>query len=279
MVFFRCSHGSTVSRVAALTVGVSLAAAVAVPGAASAKSCGDDIDGQRVACSCGDTVVADTVLWATDPVVSEPCSGDGLVVLAPPGSEGIALNLGGQSIVGRGRGVGIRVVRGGSLGSTIVGGDADEARAEIARFDTGIRGSGSNVLREVRGIDVHDNTGDGLYLHTSGVVVDDVRTERNGHDGAALSGHGNALTSVVAESNVRDGLQVHGSGASVEAETTGNRRHGTVVGGRGNFLASVRSSENGGVGVVASGTGNDVTGVDASGNGAGDVLDREGGEQ
>jgi hypothetical protein len=276
MVSFEFSNGWAMSRAAWWGCGVLLAAAMVSPGWARAKSCGDDVEGQRVACSCGDNVVSDTVLWATDPVVSEPCPGDGLVLLVPPQSEGITLNLGGQSLVGRGRGAGIRVVRGGSLGSVLVGGDAEDPRAEIARFATGIRANGSNVLREVRGIDVHDNVGDGLYLHSSGARLEDVRVERNGRTGASISGHGNEIAGVVAGSNLRDGLHVRGSGASVEAETTGNRRHGAVIGGRGNRVAGGRSQGNGGVGLVATGNGHELVGVELSGNAAGDLLDREG---
>lgn len=276
MVFSRRSDGWSMPRLGALSFGVLCAAAFAAPRSAVAKSCGDEVAGARVACSCGDVVVSDTVLWATDPVVTEPCSGDGLVVLAPADSDGVTLNLGGQSLVGNGSGTGIRVVRGGRLGSAIVGGDADDTRAEVARFGTGIRASGRNVLREVRGFDVHDNSGDGLHLRTSGVRVEDVRSERNGRVGASLSGHGNAVAGVVADGNVRDGLQVRGSGATVDAETSGNRRHGTVLGGRGNRVDAVRSTGNGGIGVVATGSGHEVSGVESSGNGVGEVSGREG---
>ena len=276
MVFSMLSKVRTAPQPAAWILGVVGAAALALPGAALAKNCGDDVAGTRVACSCGDNVVSDTVLWATDPVVSEPCSGDGLVVMAPSGSDGLTLNLGGQSLLGNGRGAGIRVARGGRLGSILVGGDADDSRAEIARFGTGIRASGRNALREVSGIDIHDNARDGLYLRTSGVRVADVVTERNGRSGAAVSGHGNAVEGVVADGNLRDGLQVRGTGATVDADTSGNRRNGTVVGGRGNRVRSLRSSDNGATGVLATGAGHDVAGVEAIGNGAGDVVAHEG---
>lgn len=276
MVFSKLSNGWTMPRLAAWSLGVLGAAALAVPVRALAKSCGDDVVGARVACSCGDNVVSDTVLWATDPVVSEPCTGDGLVVMVPSDADGLTLNLGGQSLLGNGRGAGIRVARGGRLGSVLVGGDAGDSRAEIARFGTGIRASGRNVLREVSGIDVHDNKSDGLYLRTSGVTVFDVVTERNGRSGAAVSGHGNSVADLVADGNLRDGLQVRGSGATVDADTSGNRRNGTVVGGRGNRVQSLRSSDNGATGVVTTGSAHEVAGVDASGNGAGDMVAREG---
>jgi hypothetical protein len=243
---------------------------------AAAGACGDDVAGERVACACGDNVVSDTVLWPADPVVSEPCSGDGLVVLVPTGSDGITLNLGGQSIVGTGRGAGIRVVHGGRLGSIIIGGDAEDARAEIVRFDTGILATGRNVLREVRAIDVHDNRDDGLKIRASGVRIEDVRSEGNGRNGLALSGHGIEVSGVVADGNIRDGLQVRGSGASVSGETTGNLRNGTVIGGRGHHVETIRSNDNGGAGVMATGAGHEVTEMQTSDNARGGVAGRDG---
>lgn len=274
MIFSTCLGRVCVARLAGSAVTGLVACLLAAP--AQAKNCGDNVDGERVACACGDIVVSDTTLRPTDPVVSEPCSSSGLVVLAPTGSEGLTLNLGGQSIVGSGRGSGIRVVRGGSLGSVIVGGDAEDPRAEIAHFDTGIRAHGSAVLREVRAIDVHDNTDNGLRLRTSGVRVVDVRSRSNGGDGVSLSGHGIEVSGVAAERNSGDGLRVRGNGATVEGETRGNGRHGAVIGGRGALLRAVRSSGNGGAGVMATGSGHVVAGLEASDNAGGDVAGRVG---
>lgn len=239
---------------------------------ASAGACGDSVDGIRVACGCGDQVVSDTVLWPTDPVVTETCAGDGLVVLADADADSLKLHLGGQSIVGRGYGVGIRVARGGRLGAAIVGGDEDDPRAEIARFGTGIRASGRDALREVRAIDIHDNAADGLRIHTSGVKLDDVRSTGNGRDGVALTGHGNEVSQVIASDNARDGVKVRGSAATVTAETKSNRRNGAVIGGRGNRVEQLRSDGNGGAGVVATGSGHEIGGMQASDNAAGNLA-------
>lgn len=243
---------------------------------AVAGACGDTIDGQRVACACGDIVVTDTVLWPTDPVATESCAGDGLTLLAPDDADSLTLNLGGQSIVGRGYGAGIRVARGGRLGAVIVGGDEGDPRAEIARFGTGIRASGHDALREVRAIDIHNNTADGLRIHTSGVTIEDVRSQGNGRDGVALSGHGNQVSAVTASDNARDGLKVRGSAAAVTAETTGNRRNGAVIGGRGNRVDQLRTEGNGGAGVRATGSDHEVSGMQASGNAAGNLAGRAG---
>ena len=243
---------------------------------AVAGACGDSIDGKRVACASGDTVVTDTVLWPTDPVVTEPCSGDGLTLLASGDTDSLTLHLGGQSIVGHGYGAGIRVVRGGRLGAVIVGGDTDDSRAEIARFGTGIRASGRDVLREVRSIDIHDNAADGLSIHASGVKLDDIRSEANGRDGVALSGHGNDVSGVTASDNARDGVKVRGSAATVNAETTGNRRNGTVIGGRGNRVEQLRTTGNGGAGMMATGDGHEVSGMQATDNDGGNLTGRPG---
>ncbi len=243
---------------------------------AAAGACGDSIDGKRVPCACGDNVVTDTVLWPTDPVATEPCSDDGLTLFASSDVDSLTLNLGGQSIVGRGHGAGIRVARGGRLGAVIVGGDDGDTRAEIARFGTGIRASGRDVLREVRSVDIHDNAADGLSIHASGVKLDDVRSEGNGRDGARLSGHGNQVSGVTARGNARDGLKVHGSAASVAAETTDNRGNGAVIGGRGNRVDQILTQGNGRAGVMATGTSHEVSGIQASGNAGGDVAGRAG---
>lgn len=249
---------------------------VATAGPALAAACGDNVGGTRVACACGDEVVADAVLWPTDPVVTEACSGDGLVLLAGHGAESITLHMGGQSLTGRGHGSGIRVARGGRLGAVIIGGDEGDPRAEIANFGTGIRASGRNVLREIRAVDIHDNARDGLFLRASGVTLEDVRSEGNGRDGVAISGHGNQVSGVTARDNTRDGLKVRGSTSTVDAKTIGNLRNGTVIGGRGNLLEQVHTGGNGGAGVRATGEGHDVSGVNASGNGGGNLAGRVG---
>ncbi len=253
------------------------ASMIVFAGSAPAADCGDDVDGERIGCACGDNVVSNTTLRPGDPVVSAPCSGDALILFPPSDSKGITLNLGGLPLVGTGNGVGIKVLRGGKLGSAIVGGGEDQgARAEILRFGTGIKASGRNLLTEISNIDVHDNHRDGLQIRTSGVVVRDVTSHANGRDGVVVSGHGNEVSGVVAKSNLRDGLQVRGTGAAVRAETSGNRRNGTTVGGRGNELAGVQSSGNGGVGLRANGADHELSGVTSSGNASGEVSGRAG---
>lgn len=246
-----------------------------LPSAAQAAFCGDDVSGLRIACACGDDVVSDTVLSSSDPVVAERCSGDGLVLVAPAGSDGITLDLGGHSLAGSGRGVGIRVVRGGALGSVILGGgDAGQARAEVANFRTGISASGRSALLELRGVHVHHNVADGVRIHSSGTRVEDVEASDNGRDGASLFGHGLEVSGVVAERNLSDGLQVRGAGSTVDAETRANRRHGMIVSGRGNRVDALRSDGNGGAGLSTTGSRHEVGDFRAEGNALGVVRDR-----
>lgn len=239
-----------------------------------AAACGDNVEGERVACACGDTVVSDTVLWATDPVVSEPCPRDGLVIQAPAGSDGVTLDLGGQSIVGRGKGAGVRVARGGNLGAVLVGGE--EGRGQIARFRTGVQAHGRNALREIRGVDLVANLDDGLQARSSGAKVADVRADANGRDGVRLSGHGVDVSSVTANSNNDDGLQVRGAGARVSASTSGNAGNGAVVSGRGNRVEALESSGNGGAGILLTGEGHVLGESKMDDNARGAVSGREG---
>jgi hypothetical protein len=259
--------------VAAIVAGLGLL--LLGPGAAFAAMCGDDVNGSRTACSCGDEVVSNTTLASTDPVTVEPCSGDGLVISVPRDSDGITLDLSGLSIVGTGTGVGIRVVRGGRVGSSIVGGGAADAPpAEIANFRTGISGSGRNVLSEISGVYVHDNRGDGLRIHSSGVRVENVISEKNGRDGISVLGHGVEIGDVVADSNLSDGVKVRGKGGSVSADATGNLRHGLVVAGQNNRIEESTTTGNGGVGLVTSGAGLAVGNLDIRDNSEGDMKDR-----
>ncbi|MFN2428008.1 MAG: hypothetical protein ABR587_16345 [Candidatus Binatia bacterium] len=246
-----------------------------LPGFSQAGACGDNIHGERVACSCGDQVVADVVLQQDDPVVLGPCSGDGLLIKLPTGVDGITINLGGHRISGNGGGTGIRVVDGGRLGSVIVGG-TDGARGEITGFRTGISAHGTAVLREVRGLDVRGNRSDGLRMRSNDVLVIDVNSEGNGGDGMAVSGRDVEVADVTASDNVGDGVRVRGSGVKVAAETMGNLGNGAVVSGRNSRADAVRSTNNGGVGLITSGSGSEVGRVHAQENARGNVAVRKG---
>jgi len=245
----------------------------AVPAAAGA--CGDDVSGVRVACACGDTLVSDTILSATDPVVSQPCPGDGLLLEAPQGSDGLVLDLGGLSLVGTGDGTGLRVVSGGVGGAVIIGGDGD-TRATVARFRTGVAAFGRADLREIRNVDLVANVRDGMRTRSSGMLAKSVTAQRNGRDGLRVYGHDSTLTDVEADENLGSGVRVGGSGAKIQARSEGNGGDGAFLSGRGHDLAGSEFSGNGGVGVKASGSGHATSGVRIDGNGQGDVSGRKG---
>ena len=172
---------------------------------ANAGSCGDDVNGRRIACGCGDVVVSSTSLLAGDPVLTAPCSGDGLILRAEPGAPSLRLNLNGQTLIGQGQGVGIRVLYAGEGGAVILGGDAGTT-AVIANFGTGIRGADPQVVRELRGVRLSGNTRDGLTLRAADALVSEVSADRNGRDGVRVSGRAPRLGRIEAEGNGRYGV-------------------------------------------------------------------------
>lgn len=248
----------------------------AVP--AGAAACGDDVGGVRVACSCGDLVVSSTILSATDPVVSQPCPGDGLLIAAPQGADGLVLDLAGLSLVGTGDGIGLRVVRGGEGGAVIIGGDGG-TRATIARFRTGIVAAGSSVVKELRYVDLVANVEDGMHIRSSGMLAESVTAQRNGGDGMRVSGHGSTLIDVESQENLGSGLRVGGTAATIRARSAGNGGNGAVLTGRGHDLTSSELSGNGAAGVMASGRGHAASAVRVEGNGRGGIVGRQGAVQ
>src|SRR6267378_2638970 len=106
---------------------------------ASARRCGDDVDGRAVACDCGDLLVSSRTLGDEDPITTGPCPGSGLLVDVPPGRPATTLALGGHVLAGSGRGIGIQVLGGGTGGISIVGPGA-------------VRGFGTGILAATGGL-------------------------------------------------------------------------------------------------------------------------------
>ena len=184
-------------------------------------ACGDDIDGARIPCACGDVVASDTRLRGDDPVVRERCPNDGLIVRAGSDAESIVLDMAGLSIAGLGSGVGIYVIDGGSAGAIIVGGTADRP-GTVAGFGTGLRARGQRSVAEISYLLLTGNDGDGLALRGAGTKLVGVVAERNGRDGLRLGGRGAELEGVEARGNGRYGLRVTGQGTSGDASTSDN---------------------------------------------------------
>ncbi len=211
--------------------------------AGAAGGCGDDINGARVACSCGDAVVSDVRLRPGDPVVLGRCKGDGLILRARPGGESLRLDLAGLSLVGEGRGTGIRVLNGGKGGAVIVGGKPGEV-AEIAGFTTGIKAHGSERIKEVSRVVLKANKRDGLRVYGSpGAIISDITTTSNGRDGMRVRSHGAQIHSVDARGNAKAGVNVSGENARVQASVADNKGSGILARGRGHDLSGIELGE------------------------------------
>ena len=213
----RAAASATRTLLGALAASVMLLAA---PGTAVAI-CGDDVDGRRVACRCGDVVISDTRLSSDDPVVRDRCEGSGLYVRALDGARSIRLDLAGHSITGIGLGTGVYVIDGGSEGAVIVG-TAATGNSEVAGFGTGFRARGQRSVKELRDIVFKANVRDGVSLRGAGTVLTGLRAERNGRDGIRLGGHGPRLTGARATGNGRYGIYVSGNGAHIDAQAADN---------------------------------------------------------
>jgi hypothetical protein len=163
-----------------------------------------------VACSCGDVVVSDTRLLATDPVVSAPCLGNGLLLQAPRGSRSIRLDLAGQTIRGSGQGVGVRVLDGGQDGAVVVGGSGGQ-RGALRGFRNGVRAHGRSSLGSLTRVDADDNAREGVRLWGVETRIRDVTARGNGRTGVRVGGHSPVLERIEARDNGRDGVHVTGA--------------------------------------------------------------------
>lgn len=249
---------------------VTLSGSLALADLSTAKECGDDVRGERVACACGDSVVSDTRLQVQDPVVRGRCSGDGLTLHAQPFDESLVLDLAGLSIVGSGFGNGIAVTSGGSDGAVIVGGTKDR-RGQIVGFGTGVRVRSGRTLRRIETLDLDGQRHDGLTLLSAGTFVVDVRASRNGGDGIRVAGQGGRLLGVEATENRRAGLRVSSRYTVVEARAEHNGEHGIVLRGARVDLRGSVATRNRGFGIVMSGYGHSTEGVVTDGNEIGGI--------
>jgi hypothetical protein len=167
-------------------------------------------------------VVSDTRLQPGDPVVGNRCASDGLFVRARAGAESIRLDLGGLSLLGSGHGTGIRIIEGGKLGATIVGGDGSQ-RGEVVGFGTGFRARGQRSVRELRNVSFTANVRDGAVLRGASTDVVGVQAERNGGDGLHVGGREPRIDDVQTQQNGGSGLHVTSRGARVgTAASAGN---------------------------------------------------------
>jgi len=247
-----------------------LAAVLASPLSVLASPCGDDVEGLRVACRCGDTVVSDTRIRADDPVVTERCSLDGLLVRAGEYAESITLDLGGHEIRGSGAGFGVRVVHGGTDGAHLVGASSGK-RGAIVGFGIGLATVKTDGLARIAHLELRGNTDEGARLAIAGTVLEDVVAEGNGRDGFSVRGSGGRFAGVEATGNGENGLRLFADNAAVNVTANGNARSGIIVDGMDNELEGAEAVGNGRDGVVARGSGGNWEVLRSEGNGRDDL--------
>jgi hypothetical protein len=220
-----------------------LIALLGVCPASAIERCGDDVDGQgtAVACACGDLLVSSRTLGASDPVTSEPCSGNGLMIDA---DAKVVLALGGRTIAGSGQGIGVLVLR----GQLALAGPGT-----ITGFETGVFARRAGGLASARDVRLADNRLDGLAALGDGFTVEGVVSEGNGRDGFSLAGSGYALDGNRAARNGRHGFRVAGVGAHVGGglgnEARENVGDGFSLAGRMHQILGATADGNGGDGV------------------------------
>lgn len=228
---------SVLRALAVITIGLFASAASA--------ACGDDVGGTRIPCRCGDVVVSDTELLSGDPIVSEACLADGLVVRARDGAESIHLNLNGLTVQGSGFGIGIRVIDGGSRGAVISGGSSG-AFGTITGFRVGISARGRKLLASLSAVAVSDNRSDGAAIAGQGVNVVDLAATNNGRDGLRLGGRRSRATNVRTVANAAYGIRVTGRGNHVESTSVRDVAGASVMTGRDQTSAITRLGERSG---------------------------------
>ncbi len=195
----------------------------ALPAPASAARCGDDVDGRgtRVGCACGDVVVSSVRLDAADPIVQAPCPAAGLVVDVPSSVALPTLDLGGLTLAGSGRGIGIDVLSGGRAGLALVG------PGTVRGFDHGVAAR-EGTLAQASSVRADGNARDGFRLAGRGYHLVACSAEHNGRDGFVLQGQDYRLDDCTAVANGRDGFAVRGRPAApvdaANAATDNGRR-------------------------------------------------------
>jgi len=248
---------------AALSIVPALGILALLVAPARAGVCGDDVDGKRVACSCGDIVVSDVRLRVDDPVVSGRCPHDGLIVRAAVTTDSIDIDLAGQVLAGSGHGYGILVERGGTDGAAIVSTTSGkQARpGEIVGFGTGIFSPMSEGVRRIENVNATANARDGVRLNARGAILLDLKTNRNGRTGLALRGRGGRVVGLESNDNGNAGARIMSQGTIVSGSAARNERHGIVLGGASNDISGFSALENRGVGVAVHGARHTIDGL------------------
>ena len=193
---------------------------------ALAADCGDTTGtrGRDVVCRCGDTVTTSTLLVKKDPVVRKACPADGLHV-----ANGVALNLGGRTIIGSRAGTGIVL----GAGSSILSG-------KIRSFSTGVAISAGTVT--LTDIAADANTNSGLVVTPSAGASPQVTlsgslagTSDNGGAGIVVSAgaeleiSGTEQAKVLILRNGGVGIEARGRLTATFVKVGQNAEHGVLV--------------------------------------------------
>lgn len=225
-----------------------------VPRITIAAVCGDDVAGQRIPCRCGDTVVGNVRLVASDPVVSTRCTLDGLVVRAGAEVESITIDLAGNRIRGSDAGVGLRVIAGGTDGARVIGGNADQ-RGMVTGFGIGLWATRGQAIARVEHLELIGNRDEGARVAIAGTIFEDVIATANGRDGFKVDGMGGRFADVRASDNGENGLRLCSDNTAVHVVASRNGRSGIIVDGSNNDLEAAEAVENGRDGIVVRGEG------------------------
>lgn len=225
-------------------------ATLAIAGFAWAADCGGVLGstGGKVPCSCGDTVVTNTTLISpsADPVNGDPvvstadadfCGADGLL-MAPPNTDRMTLNLGGNAIRGSGSGVGLRIIGNGVRVSIRNG--------TLRNFETGLTNTGGvnptgdarireiAAIQNVTGIDLEgndhevdtnqalDNTQTGIRVEGNSNKLLFNQVSRSGNNGIEVIGNQNRLATNRLNRNIGSGIVVDGDNNILDHNTTEN---------------------------------------------------------
>jgi hypothetical protein len=234
------------TKTANILLGVAIC--LTLTGIAWGAPCGDTAGpgGSNVPCSCGDTVVTNTLLTspAQDPINGDPvvstedadlCDGDGLFI-APPNATRMALNLGGNTIRGKGAGIGITIVgtdvrvnirngrvRNFATGLTNVGNATGDARISAITVDNNVDGlhiEGNS--HEIDGNQALDNTGTGVRVLGNSNKVQINQVSRSGANGIEVNGNGNDINTNRLNRNIGSGIVVQGDNNAMDHNTVEN---------------------------------------------------------
>jgi hypothetical protein len=245
---------------------------------ASAKLCGDDVQGEDVPCACGDVLVSNLVL-SDDPVVAGTCDGDGLVVRAPGAGAGLRIDLNGKTLRGGRHGTAIWVVDGGPGGAQIT---SSTGRAAIEGFRDGVIARGDRGVILLENLDVRGCGRDGVRVNGTNYDVRGIEVSGVGRDGISLSGRDYRCDGTGARQSKRFGYFLDGQNAIIGKPQAGNT---AAEGGDDGFhlmgnnirLNACVASGNRKDGVSLRGAGHEVTGCAAGSNGEDGIAGDGGG--